>query len=72
VTGPGGPPANADELLVEAEQYLARARTDTSYGVEFALIGIGKATVAQVRQQGEFYREVLDLLTTARGDAPGA
>lgn len=65
-------PRTATETLADAEQYLARARTAATGGEVLALIGIGNALVAQVRQQGEFYREVVDVLTTARGDASEA
>lgn len=68
-------PRTAEECLFDAEANLASASArdvDDSVRLLAALLGVGHALVAQVRQQGEFYREVADLLNTARGDAPEA
>jgi len=73
--GPPQRPRTADECLADAEMNLLQAcKTciDDRERVTAALVGIGHALVAQVRQQGEFYREVADLLATARSDTPEA
>ncbi|ANZ35231.1 hypothetical protein BBK82_03235 [Lentzea guizhouensis] len=62
----------ADDDLADAAQYLARARSATTGAEVLALVGIGHAVIAEVRQRREFYREVVDVLTAARPGTPEA
>ncbi len=56
--------------IAEAEANLASAAQAGPGlgGASAALVGLGYALLAVVRQQREFYREVVDLLDQARGD----
>lgn len=65
MTAPDGP-RTADDALADADHHLARARTAAVGGEVHALVGIGHALTALVRQQGEFYREVIDVLGDAK------
>jgi hypothetical protein len=60
----------AEEDLAEAESALRLAGSggQTTPPEAMALVGIGYALTALVRRQGEFYREVVDVLDQARGD----
>jgi hypothetical protein len=72
VTSPQPPQRTTDEILADAQHHLARARTAAIGGEVHALVGIGNALVALVQQQHEFYREVVDVLDTARTGTPEA
>lgn len=71
-SSPDGAPRTADDELADAGQCFARARSATVGGEVLALTGIGHVLTAWVRQQREFYREVVDVLDTARNGTPEA
>mgnify|MGYP001578582113 FL=1 len=65
-----GAPHTSDEHLAEAEACL-RSAAEAGPGLggaSAALVGIGFAVLGMARRQGEFYREVVDVLDNARGD----